>query len=216
MKKRVYSRYKMFFDLCLRLNIPYLTKFMRRRIYDDDFFKDTNELKSLSARKVAEIINSYFVFNSVFDIGCGAGIYIAEFKKMGKDVLGCDSSIAGLQFSLNDFTIFHADATLPILLNRKYDIVICFEVAEHIKKKYSRQLVKNCTSNSDTVLFTAAPIGQGGVGHINEQPYDFWNKLFEEMSFRYNSDLSEKIRQQMKKEDVVCWIADNFMYFSKV
>lgn len=214
MRKYTYDRHKTFFDFCLGHNIPYLTRFIRRRIYDDDFFKDANELKLLSAGKVAKIINSNFVFNSVFDIGCGVGIYIKEFKKMGKDVIGCDSSSVAQQYS-KDFIIFSADVTQPIFLKKKYDIVICFEVAEHIMTQYSRQLVKNCTNNSDIVLFTAAPIGQGGVGHINEQPYDFWVDLFEEMNFKYNVELSEKIRDQMKKEDVVYWIANNFMCFSK-
>jgi len=191
-----------------------LTKFIRRKIYDDDFFKDANELKLLSARKVAEIINSYFEFNSVFDIGCGIGIYIKILNEMGKDVIGCDLSSFAQQYS-KDFTIFSADVTQPIYLKKKYDIVICFEVAEHIMTKYSRQLVINCTYNSDTVLFTAAPVGQGGVGHINEQPYNFWINLFEKMNFIYKGELSEKIRDQMKKENVVYWIANNFMCFSK-
>jgi 2-polyprenyl-3-methyl-5-hydroxy-6-metoxy-1,4-benzoquinol methylase len=163
---------------------------------------------------VVEIINSNFVFNSVFDIGCGMGIYIEHLKQMGKDVLGCDSSAAA-QRSSKDFIIFSADATQPIFLKKKYDLVICFEVAEHIKTKHSRPLVKNCTNNSDIILFTAAPVGQGGVGHINEQPYDFWITLFEEMNFKYNTELSEKIRNSMKKENVVYWIANNFMCFSR-
>jgi hypothetical protein len=28
------------------------------------------------------------------------------------------------------------------------------------------------------VLFSAAPPGQGGEGHINERPYEFWRGLF--------------------------------------
>lgn len=215
MRKFVYDRHKKFFDLCLRLDIPFLTKFIRDKIYDDYFFKEANELKLLSARKVAEIINAHFTFKSVFDIGCGAGIYIEELKKMGKNVCGCDLSVAGIKSSSKDLRIFCTDITKPIILNRKYDLVICFEVGEHINKKYSRQLVKNCVNSGDTVLFTAAPVGQGGVGHINEQPYDFWIALFMEMNFNYNAALSEEVKRQMKKENVVYWIANNFMCFQK-
>ena len=215
MKKNVYNRYKKIFDLCLKLDIPLLTGFVRGRIYDDVFFNEANELKLLSAGKVAEIIDRHFNCRSVFDIGCGGGIYIKELKKMGKDVSGCDLSLAGVESSRRELPVFRADVTKPIRFDKKYDLVICFEVGEHINKKYSRQLVKNCVGGADTVLFTAAPKGQGGIGHINEQPYDFWIGLFAEEGFKYKAKLSEKIKAEMKKEDVVPWISENFMCFSK-
>jgi len=215
MKKRDYDRHKYFYDFFLKWNIPFVTRYMWRKIYDSDFFNDANERKNLSSQKVARIIASYYKFQSLLDIGCGMGLYLRELNKKGKDVLGCDSSVEGIRMAAPEITVFYADATKPLHVNRRFDTVLCFEVAEHIKKKYSRQLVKNCTAYSDTVLFTAAPEGQGGVGHINEQPFEFWIHLFEEMGFVYDRDLSEKVKRRMKQEDVVEWIADNFMSFSK-
>ena len=215
MKKKDYDRHKYFYDFLLKWNIPFVTRYMWRKIYDSDFFNDANERKILSSQKVARIIASYYKFQNILDIGCGMGLYLRELNKMGKDVLGCDSSKAGIRMAAPEITVFYADVTKPLYVNRKFDTALCFEVAEHIKKKYSRQLVKNCTAYSDTVLFTAAPEGQGGVGHINEQPFEFWIHLFEEMGFAYDSDLSEKVKGHMKQEDVVEWIADNFMSFSK-
>ncbi|MCK5055719.1 MAG: class I SAM-dependent methyltransferase [Candidatus Aminicenantes bacterium] len=215
MKKRDYDRHKYFYDFLLKWNIPFVTHCMWRKIYDSDFFNDANERKILSSQKVGRIIASYYKFRTILDIGCGMGLYLRELNKMGKDVLGCDSSVEGIHMAAPEITVFYADVTKPLHVNKKFDTVLCFEVAEHIKKKYSRQLVKNCTAYSDTVLFTAAPEGQGGVGHINEQPLEFWINLFAEMDFKYDSDLSGKIRQYMKDEDVVEWIANNFMSFSK-
>jgi 2-polyprenyl-3-methyl-5-hydroxy-6-metoxy-1,4-benzoquinol methylase len=215
MKKKEYDRHKYFYDFLLKWNIPFVTRHMWRKIYDSDFFNDANENKILSSRKVAEILISHYEFQTILDIGCGMGLYLRELNEMGKDVLGCDSSVEGIHMAAPEITVFYADAAKPLHVNRKFDIVLCFEVAEHIKKKYSRQLVKNCTVYSDRVLFTAAPEGQGGVGHINEQPFEFWIHLFAEMGFSYDSDLSEKIKRHMKQENVVQWIADNFMSFSK-
>lgn len=215
MFKREYDKNSKFYDFCLKFNWPLLNRLVFHKTYDADFFTEGNEFKTTSAAKVAEIIAEHFTFNSLFDIGCGMGIFTEQFHTLGKEVLGCDLSVDGLALSSKEFTIFLADVTKPVLLNRKYDMALCFEVAEHIPKKNSRQLVRNCTANADTVIFTAAPPGQPGVGHINGQPYEFWIDLFTEQGFMYQKQLTEKIREQMKNEKVVFWIANNFMCFQK-
>ena len=214
MRRKIYNKFKPFFDYFLEGEIPIVSDYMRRKIYDKEFFEHANKLKMLSSKKVAKIINFYYEFQTAFDIGCGMGLYIHELKRLGKDVLGCDASKAAIRMGAKELTIFQTDVTKPIELDQRFDLVICFEVAEHINNRYSKQLVKNCTDFSDTVLFTAAPIGQGGVGHINEQPYEFWINLFEELHFKYKRDLSERIREEMQRENVVYWIANNFMSFS--
>jgi len=213
MIKQEYDKRSGLYEFLIKIDIPIITNAVLNKVYDKDFFLEGERLKKDSACKVAEIINANIAFNSVFDIGCGMGIYLEEFHRLGKESLGCDFSVDSLRISPKQFTIFQADATRPILLNKKFDLVVCFEVAEHIQKKYSRQLVTNCTNNSDTVLFTAAPVGQGGVGHINEQPYEFWINLFSEQGFSLDHDLSLAMRSQMKKQEVVFWIANNLMLF---
>jgi len=216
MIKQEYERNSKLYELLLKLDIPFISKFVLNKIYDTEFFLEGEKFKKDSASKVAEIINEHVAFNSVFDVGCGMGIYLEEFHRLGKEAFGCDFSVEGLRITPKQFTAFQADATKPITLNRKFDLLICFEVAEHIHKKYSKQLVTNCIRNSDTVLFTAAPVGQGGVGHINEQPYEFWIDLFVEQGFALDNGLTEQMRAQMKKENVVFWIANNLMLFHSV
>jgi len=213
MIKKDYEKNSWLYELLLKFDIPFVNRKVLNRIYDRDFFLEGETFKKDSATKVAEIITKHLSFNSIFDIGCGMGIYLEEFHRLGKEVLGCDYSIDGLRISPKEFTAFQADATKPITLNKKFDLLICFEVAEHIQKKHSRQLVANCTRNSDIILFTAAPVGQGGVGHINEQPYEFWIDLFSEHSFELDSPLTSYMRAEMQKEKVVFWIANNLMLF---
>lgn len=215
MIKKEYEKKSRLYELLLKLNIPVVSDAILNRVYDAEFFLEGEKLKRDSAAKVAEIISSHLSFRTVFDIGCGMGIYLEQFHRLGKEPLGCDFSVKGLGISPKEFTIFQADATRPIVLNRKYDLVVCFEVAEHINKRHSRQLVTNCTANGDTVLFTAAPVGQGGVGHINEQPYQFWIDLFGEQGFRLEDEQSQAMRAQMKSENVVFWIANNLMLFRR-
>lgn len=215
MKKDKYDRFRKVVDFILKVEIPFLDSYIRNKVYDSNFYKDANDLKTQSSYDIAKIIVSFFSFNSVFDIGCGCGLYIAEFHRLDKDVLGCDGSPDAIKLAPKDFTVFHCDVTKPLWLNRRFDLVLCIEVAEHINKKYSEQLIKNCTNYSNTVIFTAAPPGQGGVGHINEQPHDFWIQLFTQNGFYYDDNLSNTVRQTMKDNNVVEWIANNFMAFKK-
>lgn len=214
MIKNNYDKNSKLYDFFLNSSWPLLSRRVFNRVYDAAFFTEGNRDKVASASTVAQIISEHFQFGSIFDIGCGMGIFIEQFHLLGKEVLGCDLSVDGLHLSSKDFTIFNADATKPILLNRKYDLAMCFEVAEHVPQKCSRQLVRNCVNNGDTVLFTAAPPGQEGVGHINCQPYDFWIDLFKEEGFIYQAEASERIRVRMRQENVVWWIANNFMFFT--
>lgn len=214
MKKSRYIQRKRLIDWGLKLGLPWFRRHLQNHVYDADFFLEANTLKEQSAQKVAEILAGALSFQTVFDIGCGMGLYLAELSKLGKICTGCDASPDGVRMASADVFVFRADATRPIQVNRKSDLVICFEVAEHIAKRHSRQLVRNCTAHGRQVAFTAAPPGQGGVGHINEQPYEFWISLFGEQGFKHDSALSGRIREQMASQGVVSWIANNLMIFN--
>ena len=182
MRRQFYDHYKIFLDLLLKIHLPFFNKLYLSKFYDKNYYYDTQAIKALSAVDVVNIISNNIKFKSVFDIGCGEGIYLNNLHKLGKEVLGCDVSKDALKLSPKEFTIFQADITKPIFLNRKYDLIICFEVAEHIGKQYSMRLINNCIENGKIILFSAASIGQGGVGHINEQSHDFWINLFNRLT----------------------------------
>ncbi|MDP6339529.1 MAG: class I SAM-dependent methyltransferase [Candidatus Marinimicrobia bacterium] len=215
MKRKTYNRFQIILNPIIKARIPIISHFFMEKVYDKYFFDHANQLKDNTVSEVASIINLFFDFQTVFDIGCGMGLYINELFKNGKTVTGCDFSKDAIQMASKDFLIFYADVTKPIILNQRFDLVICFEVAEHIHTKYSNQLVINCTKYSNKVLFTAAPTGQGGVGHINEQPYDFWINLFKKQNFNYDQSLSVNIRKKLQEERVVDWLSNNFMVFEK-
>ena len=185
-------------------------------IYGDDaFYDDTREHKIQSYNAVADLILETFNPKQVVDIGCGEGMFLNVFHQRGIQVLGCDISEAALRVSPKDFVIFQADATKPIRFNKKFDLCICVEIAEHIPTRHSKTLVENLTQASDTVFFTAAPPWQGGVGHINEQPFEFWHQLFEEAGFKLEQPLSDNLKARMKEHNVVFWLQQNLMVFTR-
>jgi len=101
----------------------------------------------------------------------------------------------------------------PMDLDKKFDVVICVEVAEHLEEQYADVLVQNisklCHSRT-TVIFSAAVPYQGGNNHVNEQWQTWWAKKFYQHGF--GGYQSEEI--QMNKS--ICrWYAQNIVIYKK-
>jgi 2-polyprenyl-3-methyl-5-hydroxy-6-metoxy-1,4-benzoquinol methylase len=188
------------------------------KIYDKKFFDNTLKLESQSAKVVTEILIKYFAPKSVIDIGCGIGIYLAEFKANNIEILGFDGSPAAIAGSLVGDKIRRHDLCRPLKLNRCFDLCLCFEVAEHLEAACAQTLVKTLVGLAKTIVFTAATPGQGpkSIGHINEQPHRYWQKLFKEKGVVINKGLTKKIKQDMIKQNVVWWLNKNLMVFTSV
>ncbi|MFA6551722.1 MAG: class I SAM-dependent methyltransferase [Patescibacteria group bacterium] len=187
-------------------------------IYDSRFFKNTIKFEASSAKVVAGILIKYFAPRSVVDIGCGCGIYLAEFEKRGVEILGYDGSPAALAASLVGDKVKLHDLCEPLILTKKFDLALCIEVAEHLPPECSDILIKTLMAVSDIIIFTAATPGQGprSIGHINEQPHRFWIEKFKELGFNFDTELVDKISQEMESAGVVWWIVKNLMIFKKI
>jgi SAM-dependent methyltransferase len=122
---------------------------------------------------------------SVLDLGCGRGAWLEVWKENGvSDVVGVDGDYVDRAELAIDLTEFVArDLGAEIDLGRRFDLVESLEVAEHLPKSRARGFIKDLCRHGGTVLFGAAPPGQGGEQHINEQPYDYWRHLFEELDY---------------------------------
>lgn len=76
------------------------------------------------------------------------------------------------------------DLNEPINIDHeRFDLAICMETAEHLRKESSSTLVRNLVSLSDVVIFSAAYSDQGGTNHINEQSHTYWAKIFRENGY---------------------------------
>jgi hypothetical protein len=67
------------------------------------------------------------------------------------------------------------DLAQPVVVEpAKCDLAYSFEVAEHLPPELGNRLVAFLAASAPTVVFTAAPPGQGGSGHVNEQERPYW------------------------------------------
>lgn len=153
-------------------------------VYNQKFYKTMMKYELKSAAAFAETVLRSMRPGSLIDVGCGNGIYLKAFYDKGiKDLIGVDGSIHAVEMSLLPGKVKLHDLRAPLKLPRKYDLCLCMEVAEHLPPEYAGNLVNTLTGLSNRVLFTAALPGQGGNDHINEQPHEYWIKLFRKKGF---------------------------------
>jgi 2-polyprenyl-3-methyl-5-hydroxy-6-metoxy-1,4-benzoquinol methylase len=190
---------------------------MDNNLYSKNFFSRTIRIEQPSAAAVAGILFRHFSPRSVIDVGCGVGIYLKEFEKLGVEIFGLDGAAEAVKNSLVGDKISLFDLREPLELKRRFDLCLCIEAAEHLEKQYSERLIDSLSSLAPVIFFTAATPGQAPLsyGHVNEQRHSFWIKLFAARDFIYDPILSREIQLAMKKEKVVWWVVKNLMIFKK-
>ena len=96
--------------------------------------------------------------------------------------------------------------------DKKFDLVICLEVAEHINKKYASDFVHKLCNLGDLVLFSAAVPEQGGNGHVNEQRLSYWISHFKKSDFVIKDAIRADIWNDRK---IPVWYRNNIVLFVK-
>ncbi len=183
-----------------------LASYYAEDMYEHDRTRD-------SARVVVPMVVELIHPLSVLDVGCGRGAWLSAFIAQGiEKVVGLDGDYiqpSTLLFSADRFRPTNLSVKFEIPPDR-FDLAICLEVAEHLPKRNSRYLVRKLTSAAPQVLFSAAPPGQEGGGHINCQPLSYWRKIFEKFGFRMLDPFRPKLRDDRR---VAWWYRQNMVLF---
>lgn len=152
----------------------------KEKIYSDDFYKGQIDDSLKSARLYASHLTNLIDINSVVDFGCGRGAWLKAFHELGaSDLVGYDGSWnTKEQMLIEEIKFTPADLNSPIKQERKFDLAMSLEVAEHLLPESADNIVNNLVKSSNLVMFGAAYEGQGGTDHLNEQPPSYWAKKF--------------------------------------
>jgi len=178
----------------------------------DRAFMGVTARSARSAEIVIGHLQAEMPISSIADFGCALGTWLAAWRRAGvADIIGVD----GPYIRIDDLLIpreqfLPRNLVRPIDLGRRFDLVESIEVAEHLPNAAADQFVTCLTKHADTVLFSAAPPGQGGEHHINEQPYEYWQARFAMRGYRMLDCVRPWI---IARKEVTYWYRFNLFLF---
>ena len=183
------------------------------RHYDAKFYSELRPAQE-SAREVLPIVFEVLKPASVVDVGCGTGHWLASARELGvRDILGVDGPWVERQqlaISVENFIVH--DLATALKLDRRFDLALSLEVAEHLPPSAAETFVENLCQAADVVLFSAAIPGQGGRRHLNEQWPSYWADLFQKFGFACYDYLRPKIWNNPR---VTWYYAQNSLIFAR-
>lgn len=174
---------------------------------------------------VDSVLSLYPEIKTAVDVGSGSGSYVNTFRKKGVSALGLEYSVSARRYAAkNSIPILPFDLSQkdhdPLAILGTADVAISIEVGEHIPNIFSEDLVKSLTRLSRLVLFSAAQPNQGGIGHINEQPPEYWTELFFQNKYSLareeTSDFKTELDRRYKGVGISgSWLLANLQVFRR-
>ena len=184
---------------------------------DEVKYKHSDTVHNLnSSGKIVPLFVEMFQPSSVLDVGCGIGTWLKSFMDSGiEDIVGIDGDYVNrhqLSEYIHPDKFTPKDLSVPFDLQRKFDLVISLEVAEHLPESSAARFVESLTKHGDTIIFSAAIPNQGGQNHLNEQWKKYWIDLFAQHGYKVFDLVRPRI---WEIPEVEYWYKQNMLIFSK-
>ena len=168
--------------------------FTRRELYHEK--RIGNPLYEILANSILEGTLTFHPkfrrkkYTSIIDVGCSVGEVLKHLERDSPKLQrssGIDhSEIAKSNWQAQGQFYQHDLNTPPLKFTEDYDLIVCMEVAEHLKDyKHLIDLFDRIRNKDSVLAFCASIPGQPGNGHINCHWHGFWIKLLEDHGWRY-------------------------------
>lgn len=183
--------------------------------YGHNLYKDRHQKTVYAANTIlSKVVDALPEIRSAVDIGCGVGTWLSVLKEKGvKEIQGIDGPwVEKNLLKIPEQNFQQVDFEEGIILDKRYDLAISLEVAEHLRPEAAKTFVETLVNASDFILFSAAIPFQGGVNHINEQWPNYWVALFNERCYAVSDFIRREIWDEKK---ISFWYRQNVLMFVK-
>ena len=133
--------------------------------------------------RVADLIVKEIAPKTSLDAGCAMGILVESLYDRGVDASGFDISEYAISQVRNDIKERCTVRSILEPLDRKFDLITCVEVLEHLAAKDAERAVENLCAATDDIIFSSTPIDFQEETHINVRPVEYWCELFARQGF---------------------------------
>lgn len=141
---------------------------------------------------VAAQIDTGIALKTVLDAGCAIGLLVEQLRARGIAAEGID---------ISEYAIAQADRTVQPYVRigsvaepfgRRYDLIVCIEVLEHMPAADAEAAVANFCAHTDDVLFLSSPLDYKEATHFTVRPVEHWAALFARAGFFRDIDFDAR------------------------
>lgn len=137
---------------------------------------------------LAERIDEALAPGSVLDAGCAFGFLVEMLRRRGIEAWGLDVSDYAIGQAAPEVAPFLHVGSIAEPLGRRYDLVTCIEVLEHMPAAEAPAAVANLCAHADNILFSSSPLDLREATHLNVRPPEHWAALFARQGFYRDLD----------------------------
>jgi SAM-dependent methyltransferase len=180
--------------------------------YSTGFYQQYEHGSRTSAQRILPIVFELLHPHSMVDVGCGVGTWASVAMDLGvSDVIGLDGDyVDRATLHIPPANFLPRDLNHPLHMDRRFDLAVSVEVAEHLAADLAFQFVDELTKLAPAVLFSAAIPNQDGNHHVNERWPSYWAALFGQCGF---SPFDVVRPQVWRDEQVEPWYAQNVILY---
>ncbi len=115
---------------------------------------------------------------SVMDAGCALGLLVEQLRARGVDAEGIDISEYAIAHAHEQVRPYVRLGSITEPFGRRYDLIVCIEVLEHMPRADAEAAIANMCAWSDDILFSSSPYDRKETTHINVHPPEYWAERF--------------------------------------
>jgi len=212
--------------------------------YDAEFFQAHEEQKDAYlefGNVISQVIKKAMTMKeictedsdnvSLLSVGCGHGLSVEALRASGLSQSFCiEGSESAEQmwpkkfrdfYVIQDVTKVNKEEFQNLFPNQKFQIVLSFEVAEHLEEQFSSLFIDLLTVHEpELIFFTAATPGQDfgeNPSHVNENTFEYWIDKFQQNNYIVDWSMTMYTRQLItlqKSFSDVWWYGKNMLIFA--
>ena len=120
---------------------------------------------------------------AVLDAGCAKGFLVEQLRERGVEAYGVDISEHAISEVHESVRPYCRVGSLTEPLDRRYDLITCIEVIEHMPAPDGRIALDNMCSATGRLLLSSSPFDYGEPTHLNVQPPEQWSAILASHDF---------------------------------
>jgi len=168
---------------------------------------------------------------SLLSVGCGHGLSVEALRASGLPQTYCiEGSESAEQmwpknyrdfYVIQDLTKVNKEEFQNLFPNKKFQIVLSFEVAEHLEEQFSSTFIEYLTVHEPKLIFftAATPLQDFGQNpsHVNENTFEYWIDKFQQNNYIVDWPKTIYTRHMItiqKSFHHVWWYGKNMLIFA--